>query len=197
MALSDLLQAIEEQVGEERLLADQDTASQVAEILERAREDAATLEAELATAPEGDARLEAERERGRARLQAADTVRAEQEEIFATLLAAIRAELAALRGSDRYSALFRALLAQSRSALPSARRLRVDPRDDDLGRSLAGDLRVESTLDTSGGLELADDDGRTVRNTWEERLANAEPLLRREFARRLARTDDDNPPEAR
>ena len=52
---------------------------------------------------------------------------------------------------------------------------------------LAGDLRVDPALDTWGGLELAGDDGRTIRNTLEERLANAEPLLRRRFAQRLAR----------
>jgi hypothetical protein len=47
---------------------------------------------------------------------------------------------------------------------------------------------VEATLATWGGLELAGDDGRTIRNTLEERLGNAELLLRRRFAHRLAAT---------
>ena len=38
------------------------------------------------------------------------------------------------------------------------------------------------SLDTWGGLELAGDDGRTIRNTLEERLANADLLLRGRFA---------------
>jgi hypothetical protein len=37
---------------------------------------------------------------------------------------------------------------------------------------------VVAVLDTAGGVELASGDGRTVRNTLEERLANAEPALR-------------------
>ena len=78
---------------------------------------------------------------------------------------------------------FGALLAESRAALPSARELRVDPRDADLALPLADGLGVESTLETWGGLELASDDGRTIRNTLEERLANAEPLLRRRSRR--------------
>ena len=82
---------------------------------------------------------------------------------------------------------FAALLAESRAALPAARELRIDRRDADLARPLADGLGVELTLDTWGGLELASDDGRTLRNTLEERLANAEPLLRRRFAELLTR----------
>ena len=52
-------------------------------------------------------------------------------------------------------------------------------------RGVAYGLRVEPTLDTWGGVELASDDGRTVRNTLEERLANAELLLRERLAQRL------------
>ena len=80
---------------------------------------------------------------------------------------------------------FAALLAESRAALPAARELRIDRRDRDLARPLADGLGVELTLDTWGGLELASDDGRTLRNTLEERLANAEPLLRRRFSEML------------
>ena len=119
-------------------------------------------------------------------MDASAAVRSAREEAFASLLAGIRAELAAFRGAASYPALFRSLLAESRAALPAARELRVDPRDLDLAMALAGELRVDPALDTWGGVELACDDGRTIRNTLEERLANAEPLLRRRFARRLA-----------
>jgi vacuolar-type H+-ATPase subunit E/Vma4 len=125
--------------------------------------------------------------RALARMDASAAVRSAREEAFASLLAGIRAELAALRGAASYPELFRSLLDESRAALPAARALRVDPRDFDLAMTLAGELRVDPALDTWGGLELAGDDGRAIRNTLEERLANAEPLLRRRFARRLAR----------
>jgi hypothetical protein len=74
---------------------------------------------------------------------------------------------------------------ESRAALPSAGVLRVDPRDADLARDVAAGLRIEPTLDTWGGVELAGDDGRTLRNTLEERLANAELLVREHLAQRL------------
>ena len=72
---------------------------------------------------------------------------------------------------------------------PAAAELRVDRRDLDLATPLARGLRVDPTLDTCGGIELASDDGRIIRNTVEERLANADLLLRSRFVHRLATTD--------
>jgi V/A-type H+/Na+-transporting ATPase subunit E len=182
MALADLLRAIEAEADAERARADRETAVEAAEIVERARDEAGALEAALTAAPETEARAEAARMRALARLDASSAVRSAREDAFGSLLTGIRATLAALRGTDAYPALLEALLAESRAALPSARELRVDRRDADLALPLADGLGVELTLDTWGGLELASDDGRTIRNTLEERLANAEPLLRRRFA---------------
>jgi V/A-type H+/Na+-transporting ATPase subunit E len=187
MALADLLQAIEADAAAERARAAREAAAEATAIVEQARSQAAALAAELAAEPEGEARAQAERTRALARMDASAAVRSAREEAFASLLAGIRAELAALRGTAYYPELFRSLLAESRAALPEAHELRVDPRDLDLAMELAGELRVDAALGTWGGLELAGDDGRTIRNTLEERLANAEPLLRRRFARRLAR----------
>lgn len=186
MALTDLLRAIGDDADAERAEADREAAAEAASIVEQARREADALEATLATASEAQARVEAERDLARARLTAAATVRAAREEAFGSLLAEIRTELARMRGSDAYPALLRALVAESRAALPGARELHVDPRDLDLALSIPGDLRVVTTLDTCGGVDLVGEDGRTVRNTLEQRLANAEPLLRGLFTRRLA-----------
>jgi V/A-type H+/Na+-transporting ATPase subunit E len=186
MALQDLLRAIEDEAAAERATADRKASAEAVAIIERARHEAGTVEAALATAPEAQTRAEAERDVSLARLAAAATVRVAREEAFASLLAGIQVQLAGARGSDTYRARFRALIAESRAALPAARELRVDPRDLELADSTAGDLRVVAALDTFGGVELVDDDGRTVRNTLEERLANAEMLLRRRFMRWLA-----------
>ena len=123
--------------------------------------------------------------RAGARLEAADTVLAAREEAYASVLGRVREELSALRGSPAYPRVFAALLNESRTALPQARELRVDRRDGELAGSMADDLRVVTVLDTWGGLELAGEDGRTVRNTLEERLANADPLLRGRFGQWL------------
>lgn len=197
MALSDLLRAIEVEADEERALADRETAAEAAAIVARARADARGIEDELTRAPEAGVRVEGERERALARLDAAGAVRAARETAFASLLDGIRVELGALRGSDSYAELFRALLDESRAALPTARELRVDRRDHDLAVSMADGLRVVATLDTWGGVELAGDDGRVVRNTFEERLANADPLLRGRFAHRLVTAADAGPGDIR
>jgi vacuolar-type H+-ATPase subunit E/Vma4 len=123
-------------------------------------------------------------------LDAATAVRVAREEAYLSLLDRVREKLAALRVSPAHPAVFRAILNESRTALPDAVEMRVDGRDADLAESMAGDLRVVADLDTWGGVELVGDDGRTVRNTVEERLANADLLLRGRFARWLdARTD--------
>jgi vacuolar-type H+-ATPase subunit E/Vma4 len=185
MALADLLRAIEADAGAERARADRETAAETAAIVERARREAAALAAELAATPEAQAHEAAEEARALARMHASGSIRSAREEAFVVVLEGVRERLAALRGTEAYPGLFGALLAESRAALPSARVLRVDRRDLDIAIPLARGLGLEATLDTCGGVELVGDDGRTIRNTLEERLSNAEILLRRRFAHRL------------
>src|SRR5689334_8469782 len=185
MALDDLLRAIEDEADEERLLADRAKAASATAVVEAARREAAALQAQLAKAPEAESLAAAERVRAVARLQAAAVVRVAREEAYASLLDRVREELSELRRSAAYPGVFRALLNESRAALPDAGELRVDRLDADLAISMAGDLRVVAVLDTWGGMELAGDDGRTIRNTLEERLANADLVLRGRFAQWL------------
>jgi vacuolar-type H+-ATPase subunit E/Vma4 len=185
MALADLLGAIEAEADAERARAHSEAVAAAATVVERARRAANTLEADLVAAGAADGDVAAGHERALARLYAAATIRSAREEAFVSLLTGIRAELATLRETSAYPTLFEALVAESRAALPSARELRVDPRDADLAGALARGLRVEPVLDTWGGVELASGDGRAIRNTLEERLANAEPLLRERLAQRL------------
>jgi len=185
MALDDLLRAIEAEADEERVRAEREKAASAVAIVDAARRQAAATEAQLVREAEAASQAAAERVRAVARLRAADTVRAAREEAYVSLVGRVREELRALRGSAAYQRVFAALLNESRAVLPDARELRVDRRDQELAASMAGDLRVVAVLDTWGGLELADEDGRTVRNTLEERLANADLLLRGRFAQWL------------
>ena len=185
MALEDLLRAIETEADAERARAADEAAAAAATVVERARRDADALETELADEGAAEGHAAAARERALARLDAAATIRSAREEAFVSLVSGIRVELAAVRETSSYPELFHALVAECRAALPAACELRVDPRDADLAGGVAPGLRVEPTLDTWGGIELASDDGRTVLDTLEERLANAEPLLRERLAQRL------------
>lgn len=191
MALDDLLRAIQTDADTERREAQEHTAAAAAALVEQARTQAAELEAELATAPERAAQTDADHTRAVARLRAAASVRRARELGFGTVVDGVRARLASARSTAGYPDLFATLLSQARAALPAAEELRVDPRDAELAASLAAGLRVDATLATAGGLELTGSDGRTVRNTIEVRLANAEPDLRQQFAR-WARAHDDS-----
>jgi vacuolar-type H+-ATPase subunit E/Vma4 len=186
MALTDLLQAIGDEADEELIRLEQETTETAASSIESARAEALALSAELAAMPEPAARRDAERVTALARLEAAAGLREAREKAFASVMTGVSAQLAAVRSSETYPDLLRALIAESRSALPDATTLRVDPRDVELARPHTGGLRLEPDLETWGGVELASDDGRLVRNTLEERLANAEPVLRLTFAHRLA-----------
>jgi vacuolar-type H+-ATPase subunit E/Vma4 len=185
MALADLLRAIEAEAEAERARADREAAAEAAAIVESARVEASALEAALADSPEAEARAEAAHMRALARLDATAALRSAREHAFVSVLDGIGKTLAALRTSEGYPALFEALVIESRAVLPFAGELRVDRRDAELALPLARGLRIERTLETLGGVELASDDGRTVKNTVEERLANAEPLLRQMLAQRL------------
>jgi V/A-type H+/Na+-transporting ATPase subunit E len=185
MALADLLKAIESEADADRARAAEEAAAAAAAVVEDARLDADALKATLTDEGAAEGRGAAAHELALARLDAAATIRSAREKAFVSLLSGIRAELAAVRETSAYPKLFHALVSESRAALPDAWELHVDPRDADLAGGSATGLRVEPKLDTWGGVELASDDGRTVRNTLEERLANAELLLRERLAQRL------------
>jgi V/A-type H+-transporting ATPase subunit E len=136
---------------------------------------------------EGEARREADALRARARLAASAVVRRARDESFRECLAEVRQRLEAVRSSATYPAVLRALLTESLAALPGATMLRVDPRDAALAADLVAELdarlEIQGTLETAGGVELVRGEDRVVRNTVEERLANAEPALTLLFGR--------------
>ncbi|MGF1470665.1 MAG: V-type ATP synthase subunit E [Rubrobacteraceae bacterium] len=186
--LNDLLSAIEADANEERARLDESSRAAAEEILARARAEAEFARTQPTRDQEPELQREAARRIGAARVEAANLLREAREESFDQLLGEARSRLGTLRGTGRYRGLLGALLDEARAVLPNARVMRVDPADAELASELAAehDLTVESSLQTTGGLELASDDGRSIRNTFEERLANAEPELRMAYGRRLA-----------
>ena len=188
MALDDLLAAMRSEADEEIARLERDSRREETEILERAAEHARALEGELLRAADAELEAELRRRQSHARLDALVALREARERAFADLLEGARARLAALRGGDRHGGVLAALLSESRAALPGARILHVDPRDEGLARELVGDgqLELRPDLDTVGGLELETHDGRLLRNTLEARLVAAEPRLRLRFGSVLA-----------
>jgi V/A-type H+/Na+-transporting ATPase subunit E len=187
--LDRLLATIEAEANEERARLDAESRAEAEAILGRAREEARAAREEILRSGEPEILAESDRRRAGARLEASRLLREAREESFELLLSETSAELAALRESDRYPAVLRALLEEGLGLLPGARALRVDPRDETLSAGLARELGADLSLETApaalGGLVLDGGDGRTLRNTLEERLQNAEPELRLWYGRRL------------
>ncbi len=187
MALSDLLAGLKAEAAAEEARLDVETRAEVTRIDAAAQAEARILQEQALRAVEDELRGEAEARRARARLAAAATVRQAREQAFHEFLAEVRRRLQAVRESSSYPTVLRALLRESLTALPAAAVLRVDPRDERLAADLLGELGAEleivATLETAGGVELARGEDRVVRNTVEERFANAEPGLRLLFGR--------------
>ena len=190
--LNDLLSAIEADAKEERARLDDTSRARADEILAQAKVEAEVARAEPVQKGEPELRRESARRIGTARVEATNLLRGAREESFNLLIHDVHNRLGTLRSSGGYRAILRALLEEARAALPNARVMRVDPRDAEPASELAAEygLIVEPTLETLGGLELAGEDGRSVRNTLEERLVNAEPELRQAYGKRLAELEE-------
>ncbi len=190
MALADLLTALQAEAAEEAAHLESQALAEASRIVDDARAEAHAIETRHALAGAEDLRREAARRRALARLAGSAGVRRAREESFRRLLEELQARLATERESHAYPAVLRALIEESLAALPGATELRVDPRDLQLAADVAGELGVAlqlaATIETSGGVELVAGDGRIVRNTLEERLANAESPLRLLFGKLLA-----------
>jgi len=182
MALKDLLTALEADSATETERLRAETDAEALRIVESAKLEARAVEQQAVRAQEADLARELERRRSEARLAAAAMLRDEHDALVATLQDALRNRLGELRDTHRYPAVMRALIEESVAALPNASLLRVDPRDAELARRIVSELDIQlelrPELDTLGGVELAADDRRTVRNTLEERFRNAERELR-------------------
>jgi vacuolar-type H+-ATPase subunit E/Vma4 len=182
MTLADLLAGLRSEAEAETALLEAETREQANRIRAAARAEASVLREQIVLAAEDDIRKEADRRRAAARLAVAASVRVAREELFLDFRTTVSRRLDELREDERYPAVLRALLEESLAALPAATSLRVDPRDERLARQLLAErgvkLELAASLKTAGGLELADGRERVVRNTVEERVANAEAVLR-------------------
>ena len=191
MTLVDLLAGLEAEAAAETARLESDTRAEADRIVAEARAEADALRERAARAGESELQREGEQRRALARLAAAAVVREAQEQAFQELLAEVHRRLGALRERRDYQAVLGALVRESLAALPDATVLRVDARDEKHATELLGELdlklHVVAALETAGGVELEHADGRAVRNTFEERLANAEPELRLLFGQALVR----------
>lgn len=131
---------------------------------------------------------EAERKRAgivnRARLEADRRIAEVREALFQQALARVEGMLEELTGEPRYEEIFKALYEEAISVVPDAdATVLVRPEDRELAERLLSERggvgSVAATLSCIGGLDVETDDGRSVRNTFDSRLALSERELRR------------------
>lgn len=181
MPLSELLAGLKAEAVAEQAQLEAETSAEVMRIDAAAQGEARLIREEALREVEDDVRREVEAIRARARLGAEAAVRQAREESFHECLEEVRRRLEGVRSSPIYPTVLRTLLGESMAALPTATELRVDSRDAllaaDLLAELGAELEIVASLQTAGGVELARGVERVVRNTLEERLANAESAL--------------------
>jgi vacuolar-type H+-ATPase subunit E/Vma4 len=196
VGLAELLAALEGDAREEIERLDAETRREVEQVLEQAEQRAADEERERLRSEERKLAAEATTVLSRARRDAGRILRDAREALFLEALDDLRARLARVREQPDYHDLLRQLIVEALAALPAnvLLELRIDARDEALAMQIVRELgrmnvEVSAGLETWGGIELATDDGRLVRNTIEERLANAETALRLRLATALDGTE--------
>lgn len=189
MPLKDLLNAIEAEANEESASLENESRAEADAILAEARADAARARQEILRAHAPATANEANRRVALARLEASRLEREAREEAFSLLIDEALSRLAAARDEPGYRDTLRALMREALAALPDASTARVNPLDEtvaaEVARDIGADLAVAPDLGVGGGVVLRSAGGRVVRNTFEERLANAAPQLRPWYGRRL------------
>jgi len=192
LALADILDAIRAEADAEIETIVTQADAECSALLEHAREQAGSERGRLAGSRDAAAERQADRIVNRARLEADRALRSEVEELYVRTRDHAAEKLELLRGTPCYEEVLARLIRECFVALPEATTLRVDPADEWLAhRILAGDdrtdLKVEATLQTSGGAGVSGDNGRIVRNDFESRLARADNALRLIFAEKVGR----------
>jgi vacuolar-type H+-ATPase subunit E/Vma4 len=184
MALAEILAALRSEGDEEiaRITAEGDAA--VADLTQRAREQARKAEAAAATARDGSLSQEAAVIRHRAELHVARRLQEAREAVFQEILGLARDRLSRYRSDPAYPGTLAVLAEECSEFLGAIDVVMADPRDEELVEKILSDLGAAEllfSLECWGGIVAHDGRGVFVRNTLEDRLRRAEPDLRRQI----------------
>lgn len=178
MALEDIFKALEEQ-GEadcaEIISAARDQAGSIAD---EAKREADAIRAKRVEAAERAVKSATAQQMNTVRLEGKKSVAAVKEEAVQTVFRAALDKLAAMRGSEAYKDLFKALAAEALEGAAADAVVLVDPADEKLAAAVVAELGVgapvRAEISTAGGLVVATQGGRiSKRNTIEDRLEKA------------------------
>ncbi len=179
MALSDILQAIRSGAEAEAAAIASTADDEVAGILEEANQSAEAERSRLAGSREAETARATDRIVNQAQLEADRQVRVAAEQVYAGIVEQAVERLAHLRDDPNYRQILGELIDECRGVMPDATTIHVAEPD---AQAVAGLLAkrpgacdVEADLTTIGGVVAAVGNQRFVDNTFESRLARADP----------------------
>lgn len=196
MALEDILRSIRADTEAETREFEAASAAEIASIATRADAEAKRVQREAAESRGIMTAREVAQILDRARLDARRASLRAIESAYQDVLMELRSRLGTIRGTEGYPDVFRRLLDEGLGVLEDATRLSVDAADIALAQEVVSERGAERILvevgePTAGGLDLATEDGRVVRNTFESRFGRADGRLRCLVARELP--DEETP----
>jgi len=187
MAYETLIKEVEECSEEEIRKVTEKTDKTVLEIREEAEEKVAMVKEQHQENIKKLLEIERIKLLYDARAENKIRIISEKRKIFQTAFLEAQKDLAEIRDTDGYNALFNKLVHEAFHDLKEEQpKLHIDQRDEELCREisagLSGNCEIISDLDCAGGLNISTADGKIiVFNTIESRLDNARGVLKLEI----------------
>ncbi|HEX9093080.1 MAG TPA: V-type ATP synthase subunit E [Coriobacteriia bacterium] len=187
MAIEDIFRALEEQADRECRDILDGAKAQAKGIENDAKAEADKIKADKLTAADSAVGVKVGQTLNAARLANKKDIAAAKDRGVEAAYADALAELAKLRGSKEYEALFKSLTEEALAGLTSDVTLLVDPADAELAKRTLSALGVAGEVDASaktvGGPTVVSEGGRVFRrNTLEDRMRKLRKTRQAEVA---------------
>lgn len=187
MAIEDIFRALEEQADAEVNEILRIAQVQADAVLQEARDEADRIVSARVHTAEESVKAKSAKGVNAARMQARRDLAAVRDAAVERVFGLAAEKLAALHGTAAYEPVFKALVTEAVAGIDGAFELLVSPGDAALAQKVVSELDIECTvsptLESTGGVVVAYDGGRVVRqNTFESRLAKVRGLAQAKVA---------------
>jgi vacuolar-type H+-ATPase subunit E/Vma4 len=183
MSIEDILRALDEQCRQECQEIFSRAEGEAKQILDKAQDEAEAIRQTRLAKVKAEAESETTSMLYSARLKSKNEIISEKEKIAEKVLVAAESRLQGLRSQSDYPAVLEGLIKEGLTRITGKVVVHVDPADeavaDTVVRGLGIDYELRTDIQTVGGAEVSDADGRVrIINTVEERLNRAREKLR-------------------
>lgn len=190
MAIEDIFRALEEQADEECRMILEGAKAQAKAIEEEAREEAKRIRDRRVEVADASVRARAQHLLNAARLENRKATAAAKDDGVEGVFIEAGRQLAALRGTPEYERIFRKLADEALADVSGDVVVHVAAADAKLATTVLAESghkgEVEGDLDTTGGLVVVSNNGTVIRrNTFEDRILKARPLVQSQISETL------------